>query len=123
MDQGRADLLFSPAAMVTHARRSAESPSCSPNGNRWAAPAPIGERVSTEGRAMRREGAPAWQRPRSLLPTLGIRSEADHHSFSDPSPGSRREHLLHPLLHGYSGLTDAKAPIPCRVLGSRLSKF
>ena len=67
---------------VTHGRRSAESPGCSPDGHCWATPAPIGERVSAEVRdACDARGAQvradARQRPRSLLPTLGIRSEAD----------------------------------------------
>ena len=67
---------------VTHGRRSAESPGCSPDGHCWATPAPIGERVSAEMRDAcdargARVRAGARQRPRSLLPTLGIRSEAD----------------------------------------------
>ena len=49
---------------VTRRRRSAESPDrdCSPNGLHLAAPAPLGERVSTERRVAGWGGGYAWQR-------------------------------------------------------------
>ena len=42
-------------------------------------PAPVGERVSADTSADRALGwgALAWRRPRSLLPTLGIRDYSD----------------------------------------------
>ena len=90
----RQPALFPRDRAVTHGRRSAESPGCSPDGHCWATPAPIGERVSAEMRdacdARARVHAGARQRPRSLLPTLGIRSEAEYFVRTPPVPDQTR---------------------------------
>ena len=94
---------------------------------------------------MRREGAPAWRRPRSLLPTLGIRSEADpspiiHHLQPPSSPKScvrplpsvllnwliylqPKPHTPHSSLAANSNIALGRVQVRCDVEGPRFSYF